>query len=168
MFFFELGPKSASGSPKSTQLNEDNIYAVFYDEAFQSVLIDSLDTKSTGTFIVRIFLSAKNVYFQNFKIAFLFPPKLLHSTIIHFENSKTDKKWISAPHLQVHCRYHKIKWKSFPQWVGRNQKESEFHHIFSIACILPSIAFYSWKEQEHPSRGVLEKRCSENTLQIPR
>ena len=91
-FFFELGPKSASGSPKSTQLNEDNIYAVFYDEAFQSVLIDSLDTKSIGTFIVRIFLSAKNVYFQNFKIAFLFPPKLLHSTIIHFENSKTDKK----------------------------------------------------------------------------
>ena len=91
-FFFELGPKSASGSPKSTQLNEDNIYAVFYDEAFQSVLIDSLDTKSIGTFIVRIFLSAKSVYFQNFKIAFLFPPKLLHSTIIHFENSKTDKK----------------------------------------------------------------------------
>ena len=37
---------------------EDNVYAVFYGEVFQSVLVDSLNTKSIGTFIARISLFA--------------------------------------------------------------------------------------------------------------
>ena len=43
---------------------EDNVYAVFYGEVFQSVLVDSLNTKSIGTFIARISLFAKKFIFK--------------------------------------------------------------------------------------------------------